>query len=83
MGSVVMLERLAPKLVTNIRDIELLEYIGTHFRSASLPRFDKFRVKVIDERESFHGDSVDYLTLLVGHFDGTFKKFASLGGFTR
>jgi hypothetical protein len=78
-----MLERLAPKLVTNIHDIELLEYIGTHFHPGPLLKFDKFHEKILGERELFRGDSVDYLALLVEHLNGTFKKFLSLGGLTR
>jgi hypothetical protein len=78
-----MLERLAPKLVKNIRNIELLEHIAKPLYPGSIPSFNEFCATVLDEREIFHGDSVDYLVQIVDHFNRTFEKFVSLGGFTR
>lgn len=78
-----MLERLAPKLVRNICDVELLEHIEKPLHPSSVSLFDTFCDKVLDERETFHGDSVDYLVLIIDQFNRTFEKFIALGGFTR
>jgi hypothetical protein len=78
-----MLERLAPKLVDKFRDTELLEHIGKPLHRKSLPFFDEFRYKVLDERENFHGNANEYIELLVTHLNRTCEKFVSLGGFTR
>jgi hypothetical protein len=78
-----MLERLAPKLVNKFRDCELLEHIGKPLHRKSVPLFDEFRSKVLDERENFHGNANEYVELLVTHLNRTFEKFVSLGGFTK
>jgi hypothetical protein len=78
-----MLERLAPKLLSEFDDSELLEHIGKPLHAKSLSLFDEFCGKLLDERENFHGTANEYIEQLVTHLNRTFKKFVSLGGFTR
>jgi hypothetical protein len=78
-----MLERLAPKLLSEFDDIELLEHIGKPLHPKSIPLFDEFCDNLFDEHENFHGTANEYIELLVTHLNRTFKKFVSLGGFTR